>query len=492
MDKEKLSKKAFDGVFWKFSERVLAHLVSIVVAVILARILTPEDYAVVSVVTIFFNFCDLFISSGLNAALIQKKDSDVIDYSTILYSNLGISAILYIIMFFCAPVIGRLYNQDILVPVIRVMGISFFINGIKAVLCAKISNDLRFRMFFAATLIGTVISAFIGIIMATKGFGAWALVAQQISNSFIDTVVLLIVSNISFALVFSWERFKKLFAYGFNLFLSGIISRAYAEIRPLVIGIKFSTTDLAFFNKGQQYPNLINTTVNETLASVLFPVMSKAQEDINTVLAITRRFMRVCSYIVFPVMLGFFSISDNLIILLLTDKWSPIIPYVKIFCIINMFAVIHDSNLLPIRAIGRSDVILKLDIAKKVIFLIILILFIVFAKAPIVLAWMGILTGLVALALNSYAGQKYIKYKIKNQILDIIENLIPSLIMCVTVCSASNMLPFKRVIQVPIQIVIGIATYCLVSILLSNKNFYYLYDIAIKIYKQKVKKNKQT
>ena len=478
MNKESLSKKTFWGVFWKFAERSLAYIVSASVAIILARILTPEDYAAVSVVTIFFNFCNLFISNGLTSALIQKRDSDTIDYSTILYSNIFISICLYIILFFTSPSIGNLYNQPMLSPIVRVMGISLFVNSLKSVICAKISNDLCFRKFFVATLSGTIISAFVGIIMALKGYGAWALVCQQISNSVIDTIILLIVSDIRIILVFSASRFKQLFKFGIYILLSGIINRLYEEIRPLIIGIKFSTVDLAFYNKGLQYPNLINSSINETLISVLFPVMSKAQDDLVVVLAMTRKFMKVCSFIVFPIMLGLFAVSENLVIILLTEKWIPIVPYVKIFSIVNMFAIIQDSNLLPIRAIGRSDVILKVDIIKKMLYFLILVVFIVFSTTPHALAAMGILVSFVAYAINSFAGQKYIHYKLKMQLMDIFDNLVPAIIMCVLV-SLANRLSIPPLVLLPVQITLGIISYCIVSIILKNESYSYLLKIII-------------
>lgn len=480
LNAQTLSRKTISGIFWKFAERFTAQVVSTIVGILLARILVPEDYAVVSVVTIYFTFCNLFISSGLNAALIQKKNADILDYSTILYTNLLIAVILYVAMFLLAPLIARIYEQPLLTPVIRVMGISLFVNGIKAVICAKVSNDLRFRMFFWATLIGTVISAVLGITMALNGFGAWALVVQQLSNSLIDTVVLTMVSRIRFVLRFSTERFKALFRYGFYLFLAGFINTTYEEIRPLFVGIRFSTTDLAFYNKGMQYPRLIHLSLNDTLASVLFPVMSKAQEDLGIIRAMTRRFICVCSYIVFPVMLGLFAVADNLIVLLLKEKWAPIIIYVKIFSVTGLLGIIQNGNLLPIRAIGRSDVILKLDIIKKTLFFLILVVFLIFAKNPQMLAAMGVFTTLIAFAVNSYATQKLIDYKIKTQVLDIITNLIPAAIMCAVV-SLMNRIPINPYVLLSAQILSGALLYCALSILFRNSNFRYLWGYTAQI-----------
>lgn len=485
MNNNSLSEKTFSGMIWKFAERILAQLVSTVVAIVLARLLMPEDYAVVSIVTIFFTFCNLFISCGLNSALIQKKDSDILDYSTILFASLIFAAVLYLVMFFASPYIAGLYDQPILVPVIRVMGVSFFINAVKSVVCAKISNDLRFKMFFAATLVGTILSAIIGIWMALKGFGAWALIAQQISNISIDTIILLAVSRIRFVFKFSFSRFKKLFSFGFNLFLAGIISTFYDEIRPLIVGIRFSPTDLAFYNKGMQYPKMIYSAVNDTFASVLFPVMSKVQDDLNAISGMTRKFIRVSSFVVFPFMLGLFAVSNNLIILLLTEKWSPIIIYVKIFSVISLFTIIQKGNLLPIRSIGRSDLILVLDIIKKIIYLVILVLFVIFSKKPEVLAVMGILTNLIAFFINSYATQKMINYRIVQQMMDIIENLIPATIMCVIV-SLLGRLPLVPIILLCIQIITGMMIYCALGILFKNSSFFYLLGF-LKTYCKRIK-----
>ena len=470
-------------MFWKFAERVLAQLVSTVVAIELARILVPEDYAVVSIVAIFFTFCNVFISSGLNAALIQKKDSDILDYSTILYANIAISAFLYVLMFFTSPLIAKVYDEPLLVPVIRVMGLTFFINGIKAVVCAKISNDLQFKKFFAATLSGTVFSAVLGITMALKGFGAWALVAQQMSNSLIDTVILLFVSGIRFVPRFSPARFKSLFDYGYKIFLAGIINTAYEEARPLVVGIKFTSVDLAYYNKGLLYPKLINSTLSDTLASVLFPVMSKVQTDVESLRAMTKRFIRICSYVVFPVMLGLFAVSDNLVIVLLKEKWAPIIIYVKIFSLTSILSIIQSGNLLPIRAIGRSDMILKLDIIKKTIYFIILVAFILFSKSPVILATMGFLTNTIAFAINAYANQSLIGYRIRNQIVDIMENLFPAAIMCLVVFFM-NMIPIHRILLLCLQVLTGAAVFCAFSILFKNSNFWYLLDYAKQYYRK--------
>ena len=302
---DNLKKSTFSGAIWKFMERVCAQVVSLVVSIVLARLLLPEDYSIVSIVAIFFAFCNIIISGGLNTALIQKKDADKLDYATVLHVSVLLAAVLCIVMFFAAPFIASLYKTELLIPVIRVMSLTFFINAVKSVLSAYVSGKMQFKKFFFSTIVGTVISAFIGIIMAVNGFGAWALVAQQMSNSLIDTVILFITTKFRVLFIFSFKRLKSLFSYGWKIFVTSLITVVYDEINPLIVGLKFSWADLAYYNKGNSFPGLLNSTISDTLAAVLFPAMSKVQDDKNAVLSITRRYIKVSSFVVFPLWQAF-------------------------------------------------------------------------------------------------------------------------------------------------------------------------------------------
>lgn len=468
-----IKSRAFSGIIWKFAERVSAQLVSLIVSIILARILLPDDYSVVSIVTIFFTFCNIFISSGFNTALIQKKNADIIDYSSVLFVSMFISAILYIVMFFTAPLIADLYNKSLLIPIIRVMSVTFFINAFKGVVCAKISSDLNFRSFFWATIIGTLISAIVGIIMALNGFGPWALVAQQMTNSTIDTIILTIVTKVKFKFIISFKRLKELFNYGWKIFVSSIISVIYDEIKPLIIGVKFSSVDLAFYNKGRSFPALINGSICDTISAVLFPVMSKLQDNKEEVLTVSRRYMRVSSYIVFPMLIGFLAISDNFIKLLLTEKWLFASPYIKIFCIAFMFNIIQTGNLQIIRAIGRSDIILKLEIIKKILYFIIVVAFIFLSESPYLLAASEILCAVIATIVNTYPTVKLVNYSYKMLFTDLFPNLLIASIMGFGVWITGN-ISLPLLLLIILQVSIGLIIYLIFSIISKNENFNYL------------------
>lgn len=468
-----LKRKAFGGFIWSFGERIGAQLVSTVVAVILARILVPDDYAAVSVVTIFFNFANVIVASGLNTALIQKKDSTVTDYSTILYTSLGISVVIYIILFFSAPLIAKAYEIEVLVPVIRIMSLTIIINAAKSIVSAYISNTLQFKKLFLSTMAGTILSAVVGIVCAVKGFGVWALVAQQMTNAVAGTAALFITTKFKPILTFSFKSFKELFGYGWKIFIASIISVLYDEINPLIVGIKFSPVDLSFYTKGKSFPALLNTTITNTLSTVLFPVISKVQEDMSAVLSITRRYIRVASYVVFPLMCGFFAVSESFVRLILTEKWLPAVPYIQIFCISYMFDIIQIGNLQTIKAIGRSDISLILEIIKKSAYFIIIAIFVFCSNSPVVLAVSSICCTVIATLVNTFPNRKLIGYKYRYQLFDILPNLIISLIMGAAVFFM-NALPLSPVILLILQLAAGLAIYVGLSVITRNENFKYL------------------
>lgn len=472
-----LKRKAFGGFVWSFMERISAQLVSLIVSIVLARLLLPEDYSVVGVATIFFAFADVIISSGLNTALIQKKDSTPTDYCTILYTTLGIAVLIYIILFFASPLIASAYEIALLVPVIRIMALTLIVNAVKSILMAYIANTLQFKKMFFATISATIVSAAVGIAMAKAGYGVWALVAQQMLNAAVSTVALFIITKFKILFVFSIKSFKELFGYGWKIFLTSLISVTYDQINPLIVGLKFSSVDLSFYTKGKSFPSVLNNTVGSTLSTVLFPVMSKVQDDFDAVLAITRRYIRVASYLIFPLMCGFFAVAQSFVRLLLTDKWLPAVPFIQIFCISYMFDIIQVGNLQTIKAIGRSDISLTMEIIKKVSYFFIILAFIFFSNSPITLAVSSIVCTVVATIINTYPNRKLIGYKYRYQIADIVPNLAISLIMgaVVLLMNRLNLAPLPLLAS---QLLAGVVLYLLLSVITKNENLKYLLKTA--------------
>lgn len=470
---DNLKFKAISNTAWKFAERVCAQGVSIIVSIVLARILSPDDYGIVSIVTIFFSFANVFITSGLNTALIQKKDADQEDYSSVLFASVTISLIIYGILFFTSPYIASSYGKEELTLVIRIMGLILPINAVKSVVCAYVSSSFQFKKFFFATIIGTIISAVIGISMALNHCGAWSLVVQQMSNTLIDTLILLLITKISFVVRFDFSKFVPLFNYGWKILVSSLLDTLYNQLNPLFIGLKFSSADLSFYNRGQSFPVALTGMVNSTLAVALLPVLSKVQDKREMLLSYTRKFIMLSSYLVFPLMLGLFAVSDTMVRVILTDKWMPASIYIRIFCLSSMFTMIATGNCETIKAMGRSDIFLKIEIIKKLCYFVTIGIFIAVSHSPVTLALSSVVCTIIQIVVNTFPNRTLLGYRYLLQISDILPNLIISIIMAIVVMMMNN-LAVNNIVLLIGQVFIGIILYLLLSIITKNKSYLYL------------------
>lgn len=480
MEIDKLKNKALTGAMWKFSERVFAQIISLIVSIVLARILDPEHYVSISIVTIFFTFCNAIITGGLNTALIQKKDANKEDYSSVLCISFLLSVILYIILFLTSPLIAMIFNREELILVFRVMGIILIINSIKAVYSAYVSSCLQFKKFFFMTLVGTTGSAIVGIVLAVEGYGTWALVCQQITSAVLDTVMLFFFSGIRLKIYFSWKRVRELFRYGLRIFSATIISAIYDEVSPLIIGLKFAPVHLSYYDKGKSFPSLVNSACNDTLNAVLFPAMTKVQDQKEMVLSFTRRFMRISSFCVFPVMIGFLCIAENFVFIFLSEKWLPSTIYLQLFCLVYILNFVQTGNLQAIKAIGRSDIFLKLEVLKKGIYSIVLLIAVLFAKSPITVAFAMIMNTVFATVINTYPNKKLLGYRYKMQIMDILPNFIIACVMGISVYLLT-LLPIVRGVELMLQILVGMLVYIGGAVISKNESFFYLYKLVKRI-----------
>lgn len=361
------------NLVWRFMERCGAQLVTFLVSIVLARLLTPKDYGTVALVTVFTNILQVFVDSGLGTALIQKKDADELDFSSVFFFNCAVCVLLYVGMFFLAPTIASFYNDMSLIPIIRVISLTIVISGVKGIQQSYVSRNMLFKRFFFATLGGTIFSAFFGIVLAYKGYGAWAIVGQQLSNTAIDTIILWITVKWRPQMAFSWKRLTSLLSYGWKLLVSSLIDSLYNNLRNLIIGKVYTSQDLAFYNQGDKFPKVIVTNINSSIDSVLLPTMAASQDDCDRVRQMMRRAIKTSTYIMAPLMIGLAVCAKSIVKIVLTEKWMPCVPYLQIFCITYMFWPIHTANLNAIKAMGRSDLFLKLEIAKKSIGMLLLI-----------------------------------------------------------------------------------------------------------------------
>lgn len=469
-----MSNKVFSNFMWRFAERCGAQIVTFIVSVFLARILSPEDYGKIALITVFTVILQVFVDSGLGTALIQKKDADDLDFSSVFYFNLVICILLYLGMFIAAPLIAKFYNDISLTPVIRVISITILISGVKGIQQSYVSRNMLFKRFFYATIGGTIFSAFFGISLAYLGCGIWALVAQQLSNTIIDTLILWITVKWRPKRMFSWTRLKGLLSFGWKLLASTLLDTVYTNIRSLVIGKMYSSSDLAFYNQGEKFPSVIVNNINASISSVLLPTLANEQDNCERVKNMTRRAIKTSTYIMAPLMMGLLFCAEPLTRLILTEKWLPCVPFLQIFCITYMFYPIHTANLNAIQAMGRSDLFLKLEIAKKVVGIILLISTMWFGVMA--MAYSLLISALTSMLINSWPNKELLNYSFKEQMLDIFPSIIIAFVMGLVV-SIISLFDFSTVLTLTIQIPLGAVIYIFESKLFHLDSFEYLLGI---------------
>ncbi len=468
-------KKVISSLFWKFGERITAQLVSLLVSIILARLLSPDDYGAVTIVMVFITIANVFVSNGFGNALIQKKDADNLDFSSVLYINIILSILIYAVLFISAPFIANFYYMPILNPVLRVLGIRIPVAAINSIQHAYVSRNMLFKRFFWSTLFGTVLSGISGIIMAYSGFGVWALVTQYLINTCTDTVVLWFTVKWRPILACSLKRAKPLIKYGWKLLVSGLLDTGYTQLRSLLIGKLYTSEDLAFYNQGEKYPQVLAVNINSSIGSVLFPAMSQFQNDKKKIKDITRRSIQVCSYVLWPMMLGIVVIAEPLIRLLLTDKWLPSVPFLRIFCFTYGLWPIFTANLQALNAIGRSDIFLKLEIIKKILGIIVLLISIPFG--PLAIAEGLIVTGIASVFINAAPNVKLLGYTFKEQLSDLLSPLILSLIMAAIVFPLSKT-GLGGIALIAVQVICGTIVYLIGSIISRQSGFMFIMNFV--------------
>lgn len=464
------------NLIWRFLERTGAQVVALVVSIVLARILSPEDYGTVALTTVFINMLNIFVDSGLGCALIQKKEADDIDFSTVFFTNIAFCIMLYVLMFFTAPFLARFYGKGGLTSIIRVLSITILISGIKNIQNSYISKTLQFKKFFYATLAGTIIAAIVGVWMAYNGFGVWALVAQHITNLSIDTLLLWITVKWRPRFVFSFQRLKGLFSYGWKLLVSALLDTFYTNLRNLIIGKKYTLGDLAFYTKGENFSKVVVGNINGAIDSVLLPAMSAEQDDRERVKQMTRRAIKTSTFCIAPLVMGLAGCSKNIVLILLTDKWLPAVPYIVIFCITYMFYPIHTANLNAIKAVGRSDLFLRLEIIKKIVGFVILFSTMWFGVK--VMAYSLLVTSLLGQIINSWPNKKLVHYGYIEQIKDILPGILLAIAMGFAV-SFGRFIPLPNAVQLLIQIFAGAVIFILGSILFKLDSFSYIQSILV-------------
>ena len=427
MVEQGLKNKTVKGVAWSTIDRFSSLGIQFVVSIVMARLLTPDDYGLIGMLSIFLAVANSLIDSGFTQALIQKKNRTDVDNSTVLYFNIVVGVFLYFILYIASPFISSFYDEPLLTPLARVIGLSLIINSFSVVQKALFTIRVDFKTQTKASLSAAIFSGIIGIIAAYKGLGVWALVLQQLISCTIVVILLWVYGKWKPLFVFSKESFLSLFSYGSKLLLSSLINTIWQNIYSLVIGKVFTKTSLGYYSRANQFSELPSSSLTTVMQRVTFPVLCKVQDEKERFVSIFRRFLRVSAFLVFPIMMYVGGVSKPMIVVLLGEKWSYCSTLLTIICFSSMWYPIHAINLNPITALGRSDLFLKLEIYKKILGILVLA-----ATIPFGLEWVcigSVITSFLSLFLNSLYTNRLIGYGILEQLKDVAPSLILSVLL---------------------------------------------------------------
>lgn len=469
--------RVLSSFFWKFAERIAAQGVTFLVSIILARILSPEEYGIIALVTVFITIANVFASDGLGLSLIQKKDADELDSNSVLIFGFAVSVALYLLIYFAAPLAELFYDYANFAAYLRVLGLKVPISAVYSVLQADAARKMNFKPVFLSTLLGSVVSGVVGIAMALTGWGIWALIWQYLINSLVMTLVMAFLLRWKPKLECSMQRVKGLWNYGWKLFVSALVDTVYNQIHSLVIGKKYSADDLAYYNRGQQFPSLIGTNINTTISTVLFPVISSHQDDIEKVRELSSQAIKHSSYMMCILMATLAVVAEPLVSLVLTDKWLPCLPYVYICCFTFAFWPIQTANLQALKAVGRSDLYLKLEIIKKCNGLLTIAIASQFGVLAIALS--GIYTTIFSMVVNAFPNKKIMGYGYYAQIKDMVPNILLTAI-CAGIMLLVRMALNNILLQIFVPAIVGCSVFLLLSKWTKNETFLFLMSVLKK------------
>lgn len=482
MEQNSLRNSVLGGFFWKFCERFLNQGITFITSLILARLLAPEDYGVVGIVMVFINLAAVFINSGFSSALVQKKNAEDRDFSTMFFCSLACAAVLYLALFLAAPLVAAIYDIPSLKLILRVYALNIPLSVCQSIQLAYISRHMLFRKTFINSAINAVICGAVGIGLAYAGFGVWALVFQAMVGTVANTVVLFFLIPWRPKLEFSRESAKGMLGFGSRVLAAELSATFFAEVRSLVVGAVYSTADLAYYNKGQQIPHLITNNLSGILGSVMFPAVANFSDDLHQVKMIMRRGLRVLAFVLVPCMFGLASVMEPLVILLFTEKWAQTIPLGQILSIDTCIAIFESYYVQILKAIGRSDVVLKLEMMKKPVYVLFLIIGVSINVTALAVAMIAF--DVFALVLDMIYIRKYVPYGIPEQLGD----MLPALGLGILMAAVVFLIPSVGgvVLTLAVKVAAGGAVYLLGAILFRMEAFRYLKNILL----ERIKKSK--
>lgn len=469
-----LKNRAVVSIFLKFSERFITTGMQVIISIIIARLLAPEDYGIIALINVFITLSTVLIESGFGVGLVQKKELGENDIHTVFYSSLVLAVIIYILIYATSPFVSEFYGIADITPVLRIYAISIIMASMSSVLNSIVSRRLEYGKQLFASVISTFVSGGIGIWMAYTGFGVWALVYQQIAQRLIYVIVMFITTKYFPILKFSKQCFTEILNFSWKIVAAKLIATFYNEVRNLIIGKKYDSNVLGFYNKGQQIPATVATATDYSLQNVMFSVYSKTQDDIWQLKNMVRRSMKLSAYILFPMMIGLLVVADPLVRVLLTEKWIGCVPFFQISCLTYMMQPVNTANVQAINALGKSDLVLKKEIEKRIVATVLIII--------------AVFINVYAIAISAFIVQIYgwiqymilnkriLGYGVREQLGDIIPIILASVLMGV-VTSLVGILEISPLSTLIIQVLVGVIIYIITSLVFRLDSLSYLIDM---------------
>lgn len=460
-----LKNKTIKGTIWSFIERFSVQGISFLVMIIMARLLTPSDYGIVGMITIFIAISQALVDGGFSQALIRKQNRSEVDNSTIFYFNITAGLSLYLILFVSAPLIANFYNEPLLVKITRIISLNIVINSFIVVQRAILTVKIDFKTQAKASLIAAILSGICGIWMAYSGLGLWSIVSYQIIYVLVNCILLWILSKWRPKLIFSIQSLQELFGFGSRLSISTIIDTIYRNMYLLVIGKFFNSSDLGYYTRAQQFAEFPSQNITSILQRVTYPILCTIQDDKARLSEAYRKFLRISAYIIFPLMLGLAALSKPIIILILKEQWLFTANILPLLCFALMWYPIHAINLNLLQVEGRSDLLLRTEIIKKIIGVAILIISIPCGIYGICIGL--IINSIISLIINTYYTGKLISVGFFLQMKDLTPIFIISLIMGIIIHIITICLPMAPIFSVLTGLLVGPCIYYLLSRILN-------------------------
>ena len=477
---DSLKNDTFKALFWSFLERFGTQALQFVFSLIMARLLLPEEYGLIAMLTIFVAMGNTFVNSGFGQALIQKQDANHIDECSMFYFNILVALSATIILFLSAPLIAGFYNQPRLTQMTRVLSLIFVFNALGLVQRTLLNKKLNFKIQLKVSLLTSIIAGILSIGLALKGFGVWSLIALYLGTDFFNTLFLWVFSSWRPSLIFSMISLKSMFSFGSKLFVVSLTNSVFTDVYQLIIGKFYSPSTLGFYSRADSLYKYPITLLSGVVSQVSFPVFSKIKDDKQRLKTAVQKSLKTITLITFPVMVGLIVVANPLVTVLLTAKWLPIVPYLQLLCIIGLVYPISVINLNALNAQGRSDLFLKIDVSSKILILIVVFITYRFGITAMIIG--QIVNSLFSYYLYTYYTGKFLNLPLISQIRLMLPSFLISIVMGVLIYCVNYALIDNQLYLLMIQITVGVFAYAFLCIIFKISAFMELISL-IKDYK---------